>query len=106
METIQELDFLGNMSVSFLPSLLIAFLGIFVYTFVQIWKSSRVKKFSDIKVRVWWDENQINFVFTTFICLCITIASYYAGTLTVERCFFVGFMGNYIADAILKMKYK
>lgn len=106
MEMIQEIDLFGNAKTGFLPSILIAMLGILLYTFMNIYQSRRVKKFSDIKIRTWWDENQVNFVFTVFICLCVIIASWYAGTLTIERCFFVGFIGNHVGNLILKMKYK
>ena len=103
---ITDLDIFANAKVGFLPSMLIALLGIFIYTFVQIYTSRRVKKFSEIKLGIWWAENQINFVFTIFICLTITIASWYAETLTVERALFIGAMGNFVADKFLKLKFK
>lgn len=107
MDTIiQEIDLFGNEKVNLFPGLLLALVGMMLYTFVQVLKSRRVKKFSEIKFGIWWDENQINFVFTVFICICMILSSWYADTLTTERCFFIGFMGNYVADAIIKFKYK
>lgn len=106
METIQDIDLFANAKVDFLPSMLIALLGIFIYTFLHIRSSKRVKKFSDIKIGIWWRENQINFVFTIFICLSIIIASWYSETLTVERALFIGVVGNVVADKLLKMKFK
>lgn len=106
METMNEIGLFASAQTSFFPSLLITLFGITIYWFVRIMGGRRVKKFNEIKLGLWWNENQVNFVLNVFVCIAIFIASWFAGTLTIERCFCLGFIGQFVTDKFLNYTYK
>lgn len=106
METIQNISDLSQVKVGLMPGMMLAVLGIIFYTIMQLLSTRRIKKFSDIDFSVWWDENQVSFVLTLLLCSAIFAGSYISNTLTVERCFMIGFMGQFGIEKIMKIAKK
>lgn len=100
------MEILAGLKVPFWANLLLTLIGMFLYNIAIIRSSSRINKFSDIKIAIWWDENQIRFTMATMIIAVIFAVSIYYDTLTVERSLCLGVVGNLALDKFLKFVSK
>ena len=67
MEIINEFSLFGELKAGIIPSMIICVLGLVIYNFLIIASAKSVRKFSDIKLAVWWNDNQISFVLSLIL---------------------------------------
>lgn len=78
-------------------------IGVIFYNLLMIRASSKVDKFSDIKIRIWWDKEQIRFVMTLMIIGVIFYMTWYYQQLTAKNCLMLGLAGNLFLDKFMKI---
>lgn len=62
----------------------------------------KVKSFAEISISKWWTETRIRFMISLIIVSIVYYMSWYYGTISIERCFYLGIIGNLIVDRIIK----
>lgn len=82
---------------------LMVFIGIAIYNIMLIRSSNNVNKFSDIKLSIWWDKEQIRFILSFIIIMIFFYMSWYYDKLTGERCLYLGVVGNFALDRFMKI---
>lgn len=82
---------------------LLVLVGIFIYNILLIRASTKVQKFSDIKFRIWWDQEQIRFVMSVMVIIVVFYMSWYYDKLTGERCLLLGTVGNFVLEKFMQI---
>lgn len=80
--------------------IIITLVGMFIFNAALIYP--KAKKFSEISVRIWWEETQIRFTMSLLIIAIVFYGSWYYNQLTIEHCLYLGIVGNLIVDRIIK----
>ncbi len=91
-----------NEKVPPLIGILLSLCGMFFYYMSEIiGATGQVKKFSDIKLRIWWDDHQIKFTMICMVSAVLFYLSWHYDQLTAQHCLELGIMGNMFLDKFL-----